>query len=46
MIYIVKRQNQQGEPQDVKLNVNAEKESFGSFIKRVVMARKEVENVV
>jgi len=46
MIYIVKRQNKQGEEQDLPLKFNAEKESFGSFIKRVVMARKEVENVV
>jgi len=47
MVYIIQTQNQQGEIKAVPLKINAEKVSFGEFIKRVVFAQKnEVQNVL
>ena len=47
MIYIVQAQNKQGEIKAVHLKINAEKISFGEFIKRVVFAQKnELQNVL
>jgi len=47
MVYLVQTQNQQGEIKAVPLKINAEKVSFGTFIKRVVNVRKnEVQNVL
>lgn len=47
MIYLVQTQNQDGEIKAVPLKINAEKVSFGTFMKRVVNVRKnEVQNVI